>query len=438
VPGPPIWTTDCPNRYDLHRPGGCAPTSAEIAVASDRGSGRATAGTESESTLPGICIEDVSKSYGSDGRAAVDHVSLTIEDGEFMVLVGPSGCGKTTLLKMIAGLEDVTSGTISIGDRDVTGTSPGDRNIAMVFQNYALYPHLTVRKNLGYGLRVRGEPRALIEKRVADVAQLLGLEESLDRRPGQLSGGQRQRVAMGRAIVREPAAFLMDEPLSNLDAKLRVTMRAQLSQLHERLRTTTVYVTHDQVEAMTLGERVAIIKDGRVQQVDTPQALYADPVNLFVAAFIGSPSMNLATANIVEDGISFAGYQMSIPARLLPRSAGERVIVGVRPHDLKDAAETSPATPVIDVVVSVVEELGSVTHAFFAVGARAIDPAALGSEENDGDEEFLFKEGDHAIFTASLNPVSGARPGKPLRLAVPPESLFFFDPITGDRLRPVG
>src|SRR5947208_1093105 len=244
-----------------------------------------------------IVLDNVSKVF-SGGVVAVDGVSLTIASGEFLVLVGPSGCGKSTLLRMIAGLEEVTAGTVYIGGRDVTELAPRHRDIAMVFQNYALYPHMDVRRNLGYGLRVRKTSPAEIDRRVEDVAGLLGLEKLLDRKPAALSGGQRQRVAMGRAIVREPAAFLMDEPLSNLDAKLRVSMRAELAKLHERLGVTTVYVTHDQVEAMTLGQRVAVLRDGVLQQVDAPQRLFHKPANLFVAAFIGSPAMNLVDAEL--------------------------------------------------------------------------------------------------------------------------------------------
>src|SRR5881394_2120016 len=251
-----------------------------------------------------IVLDNVSKVF-SGGVVAVDGVSLTIGSGEFLVLVGPSGCGKSTLLRMIAGLEEVTAGTISIGAREVTDLPPRARDIAMVFQSYALYPHMTVRQNLGYGLKVRKTPKADAGRRVEQVAEMLHLEELLDRRPAALSGGQRQRVAMGRAIVREPKAFLMDEPLSNLDAKLRVSMRAQLAALHSRLGTTTVYVTHDQVEAMTLGHRVAVMREGKILQVDTPQALYATPVNLFVAAFIGSPAMNLVEAEISDGAIRF-------------------------------------------------------------------------------------------------------------------------------------
>src|SRR5438477_7723611 len=259
-----------------------------------------------------INLDNVSKVF-SGGVVAVDGVSLTIASGEFLVLVGPSGCGKSTLLRMIAGLEEATGGTISIGDRNVTELPPRSRDVAMVFQSYALYPHMTVRQNLGYGLKVRKTPKREIAERVARAAELLGLDQLLDRKPAALSGGQRQRVAMGRAIVREPQAFLMDEPLSNLDAKLRVSMRAQLAALHGRLSTTTIYVTPDQIEAMTLGQRVAVMRDGRVQQVDTPQALYAKPANLFVAAFIGSPAMNLVEAEVADGELRFGGHTIPLP-----------------------------------------------------------------------------------------------------------------------------
>src|SRR6476646_2329342 len=260
-----------------------------------------------------ITLEHVTKEFAA-GVVAVDDVTLTIADGEFMVLVGPSGCGKSTLLRMIAGLEEVTDGAISIGGVDVTDYEPPDRDIAMVFQNYALYPHMNVRENLGFGLSVRRTPRREIVDRVQEVAALLGLQDLLDRKPAHLSGGQRQRVAMGRAIIREPKAFLMDEPLSNLDAKLRVGMRASLAELHARLATTTIYVTHDQIEAMTLGQRVAVMRDGRIQQVDTPQELYARPANLFVAAFIGSPAMNLVEADLARGQVLFGGYTIPLPS----------------------------------------------------------------------------------------------------------------------------
>ena len=258
--------------------------------------------------MASIEIDGVTKVY-ENGFLAVDDISLAVRDGEFMVLVGPSGCGKSTLLRMIAGLEEVTAGAISIGGTDVTELAPRHRDIAMVFQSYALYPHMTVRQNLGYGLKVRKAPKEDARRRVEEVAALLGLTEMLDRKPVQLSGGQRQRVAMGRAIVREPQAFLMDEPLSNLDAKLRVGMRASLAQLHARLGVTTVYVTHDQTEAMTLGKRVAVLRDGKVEQVAEPQVLYAEPRNLFVASFIGSPAMNLVEASIEDDAVVFGGFR---------------------------------------------------------------------------------------------------------------------------------
>ncbi|MDQ3950673.1 MAG: ATP-binding cassette domain-containing protein, partial [Gemmatimonadota bacterium] len=275
-----------------------------------------------------IVLDSVRKEFGG-GVVAVDDVSLTIADGEFMVLVGPSGCGKTTLLRAIGGLEDVTAGRILIDDRDVTNVAPAARDLAMVFQNYALYPHMSVRQNLGYPLRVRRRPRREISARVQQVAQLLHLDELLDRRPGALSGGQQQRVAMGRAIIREPAAFLMDEPLSNLDAKLRVGMRMSLQQLHSRLGTTTIYVTHDQVEAMTLGQRVAVMRDGRVQQADVPQRLYEEPANLFVAAFIGSPSMNLAEVTLVDGSVELGDVRIPLhPDRRPALRDGERVVLG--------------------------------------------------------------------------------------------------------------
>ena len=270
--------------------------------------------------MAGIRLEHVTKSFAG-GVIAVDDVSLEIADGEFLVLVGPSGCGKSTLLRMIAGLEEVTDGSIAIGDADVTDLAPRRRDIAMVFQSYALYPHMTVRQNLAYGLKVRRTPKEQIAKRVGEVAKLLGLDDLLERRPGQLSGGQRQRVAMGRAIAREPKAFLMDEPLSNLDAKLRVGMRASLQQLHNRLGTTTIYVTHDQVEAMTLGQRVAVMRDGQILQADAPQKLYHEPRDLFVAAFIGSPAMNLVEATIEGDELQLGQFRVPLAPDRRPREA---------------------------------------------------------------------------------------------------------------------
>ena len=271
-----------------------------------------------------IVLDQVHKVYAG-GVSAVEGLNLDISDGEFMVLVGPSGCGKSTALRMIAGLEEITSGTIQIGDRVVNELPPKDRDIAMVFQNYALYPHMTVEQNLAFGLQLRKTPKPEIKERVHDAAKMLGLDDLLKRKPAALSGGQRQRVAMGRAIVREPQAFLMDEPLSNLDAKLRVSMRASLSQLHSRLGVTTVYVTHDQIEAMTLGHRVCVLRDGKLQQVDTPQNLFDSPVNLFVAGFIGSPAMNFAAAKLVRDdgpAVTFAGAQAARAPGSSGRAAG--------------------------------------------------------------------------------------------------------------------
>src|SRR5580698_7187284 len=262
-----------------------------------------------------IVLDHVDKVY-QGGVKALDDLNLEVKEGEFMVLVGPSGCGKSTALRSIAGLEEITGGTISIGERVVNDLPPKDRDIAMVFQNYALYPHMTVEENLAFGLRLRHTPKEEIKRRVRDAATMLGLDPYLKRKPAALSGGQRQRVAMGRAIVREPQAFLMDEPLSNLDAKLRVSMRGSLKQLHERLGVTTVYVTHDQVEAMTLGDRVCVLRDGQLQQVDTPQTLFESPVNLFVAGFIGSPAMNFATAELIRDdgpAVTFAGFKLAVP-----------------------------------------------------------------------------------------------------------------------------
>src|SRR5579884_1299548 len=377
-----------------------------------------------------IVLDNVSKVF-SGGVTAVDGVSLTIGSGEFLVLVGPSGCGKSTLLRMIAGLEDVTDGTISIGGRDVTELPPRSRDIAMVFQSYALYPHMTVRQNLGYGLKVRKTPKHEIAERVSRAARLLGLDQLLDRRPAALSGGQRQRVAMGRAIVREPKAFLMDEPLSNLDAKLRVSMRAQLSALHGRLGTTTVYVTHDQVEAMTLGERVAVMRDGRVLQVDRPQALYARPQTLFVAAFIGSPAMNLVEADLDDGAVSFAGLRIPTGARDVPFDAPRRVVVGIRPEAFDDAAFADPSLPQVDVEVAVVEELGAETHVIFPLDAAPVDVSEV--REAAGDEEALLPT-DRVSFTARVDARTTARPGAPLRLAVDPSRFHFFDPASGRRL----
>jgi multiple sugar transport system ATP-binding protein len=378
-----------------------------------------------------IALDKVTKTFAG-GVQAVDDVSLLITDGEFLVLVGPSGCGKTTMLRLIAGLEQTTKGRIEIGGRDVTDAAPRHRDVAMVFQNYALYPHMNVRENLGYGLKVRGTPKRQIKKRVNEVAKLLGLEDLLKRRPSALSGGQRQRVAMGRAIVREPAAFLMDEPLSNLDAKLRVSMRAELARLHERLGVTTVYVTHDQVEAMTLGQRVAVMRDGRIQQLDTPQALYAQPANLFVAAFIGSPAMNLVAATIDDHQVEFGGFRLPVPIPMGLSSS--RVVVGVRPEALQDAAYADRTLPTIDVEVGVVEELGPDSHVIFPIDAPRLELGEV-RDAVEGEDEALLADDRRALFTARVDPRTSARPGSRLTLAIDPSRFHFFEADTGERLQ---
>ena len=390
-----------------------------------------------------IVLDQVDKVYPG-GVKGVDGLSLDIADGEFMVLVGPSGCGKSTALRSIAGLEDISSGTISIGNRVVNDLPPKDRDIAMVFQNYALYPHMTVEQNLAFGLQQRKTPKDEIRRRVADVAKMLGLEEYLKRKPAALSGGQRQRVAMGRAIVREPQAFLMDEPLSNLDAKLRVSMRAALGQLHERLRTTTVYVTHDQVEAMTLGDRVCVLRDGRLQQADVPQVLFDQPVNLFVAGFIGSPAMNFVTADLIRDDgphAVFAGYKLPIPAATftakpgLDDYVGRQVILGIRPSDFEDAAFGDASWSRIPVTAGVTEGLGTEIHVIFTIDAPPVDHPHLGTAAGAGAEDdetgVAALAGGKSLWTARVSSRSAVRPGQPLELAVDTSRLHFFDPASG-------
>ena len=376
-----------------------------------------------------IELRNLTKVFSGD-VVAIDDVSLSIGDGEFIALVGPSGCGKSTLLRAIAGLEEVTSGEISIGGRDVTDLAPRHRDIAMVFQSYALYPHMSVRQNLGYGLKVRRMSKAETRERVDRVAELLGLEELLERKPAQLSGGQRQRVAMGRAIVREPQAFLMDEPLSNLDAKLRVGMRASLSQLHQRLGVTTVYVTHDQVEAMTLGQRVAVMKDGHILQVDTPQALYEHPRDLFVAGFIGSPAMNLVEATVDGAEVAFGQFRLPLDAGRLPSpsGSGSRVILGIRPEAFEDAAFASSALPTLSAEVVVLEELGSDAHVFFRVEATRVAVETVEGEADDG-ADLVVERG--SLLNARLDPRTAARVGSPVQLAVDPARFHFFDPAVG-------
>jgi multiple sugar transport system ATP-binding protein len=383
-----------------------------------------------------IVLDRVSKVFGSD-VIAVNNVSLDIGDGEFMVLVGPSGCGKSTILRILAGLEEVTAGEVIIGDTQVTDLPPKERDVAMVFQNYALYPHMTVEQNLGFGLRLRKTPKAELKQRVDDVATILGLDPLMQRKPGELSGGQRQRVAMGRAMVREPQAFLMDEPLSNLDAKLRVQMRAQLSLLHERLGTTTIYVTHDQVEAMTLGQRVAVLKDGILQQVDTPQNLYMHPANLFVGAFIGSPPMNLVEAQVSAGRVSFAGYDIALPpGHDLPAYQGKTVILGIRPSDMEDVAVwRNDELPTIEVIAEVTEELGSEVNVIFTVDAPPVlteDTIKAASDEGGADNMSLMAdEKPLARFCARVDARSTAAPGQPVTLSIDAARFHFFDPATG-------
>jgi multiple sugar transport system ATP-binding protein len=382
----------------------------------------------------GIRLEDATKVY-PNGVKALDAVTLDIHDGEFMVLVGPSGCGKSTLLRMIAGLEEVTQGRVVIGDRDVTALRPRDRDIAMVFQNYALYPQMTVEDNLGFGLKLRRVPRMQRSSRVRAVAATLGLGALLERRPALLSGGQRQRVAMGRAMVREPTAFLMDEPLSNLDAKLRVSMRAELARLHDRLGVTTVYVTHDQVEAMTLGQRVAVLRDGVLQQCDTPQRLFHDPTNLFVAAFIGSPSMNVVEARVSEGRVAFAGLSLPLPTGA-PLDGPRDVILGIRPTDLRHTADAPADQPRISVWPDLVEELGGVTNVLFPIDAPRVqtDATRAAIEADSDDDATLLADDRRARFCASIDGRRDVVPGEALELAVDHRHLHFFDPATGDAI----
>jgi multiple sugar transport system ATP-binding protein len=379
-----------------------------------------------------IELRNVTKIFSGD-VVAIDDVSLRIGDGEFIALVGPSGCGKSTLLRAVAGLEEVTSGEVRIGGRDVTDLAPRHRDIAMVFQSYALYPHMSVRQNLGYGLKVRRMPKAEVRRRVDEIADLLGLTELLARKPAQLSGGQRQRVAMGRAIARNPQAFLMDEPLSNLDAKLRVAMRASLAQLHRQLGVTTIYVTHDQVEAMTLGQRVAVMKDGRILQVDVPQTLYERPRDLFVAGFIGSPAMNLVDAAVDGGDVVFGQFRIPLDWSRRPAvPASGRVVVGIRPEAFEDVAFAPSGLPTVEVDIVVLEELGSDAHVFFRVDATRIAAGATDEGENEVAE--LVGDVPGSLLNARVDPRTAARVGDSLRLAVDPARFHFFDPDSGRSL----
>ena len=375
--------------------------------------------------VAGIEFRGVTKRF-PDGTVAVDDLHLRIEDGEFMIFVGPSGCGKTTALRMVAGLEKPTSGEILVGDTVVNDLDPVDRDIAMVFQNYALYPHMTVRANIGFPLETQRMPKPERDQRIAEAAALLGLEPLLDRKPRALSGGQRQRVAMGRAIVRHPQSFLMDEPLSNLDAKLRVQMRAELVKLHQRLGVTTLYVTHDQVEAMTLGQRVAVMNHGVVQQVDSPEILYNRPDNTFVASFIGSPAMNFLRATSDGKSLSFAQHALPLPESVVARLCRRKgeMIVGLRPEHFVGAAADGEASA-LPVTVEITEQLGSETLVYFRV------EGVVSSESSAADPQ----AGLGGAFVARLDPRLNPGPGEKLRLAVDVSRAHFFDPADGSSLR---
>jgi len=359
--------------------------------------------------MASVVFEAASRIYPGTTAPAVDKLNLTVNDGEFLVLVGPSGCGKSTSLRMLAGLEEVDNGRILIGDRDVTNVAPKDRDIAMVFQSYALYPHMTVAENMGFALKIAGTPKEERERRVLEAAKLLDLEPYLERKPKALSGGQRQRVAMGRAIVREPQVFLMDEPLSNLDAKLRVATRTQIAALQRRLGITTVYVTHDQVEAMTMGDRVAVLKDGLLQQVDTPRNLYDNPANAFVAGFIGSPAMNLLNAPIVGGKAMLGNLGLAVPA-----SAGKEVTVGVRPEGF------TPSTEGFHVLVEVVEELGSDA---FVYGKPA-----------DNNVKFANATDEGAQIIVRWDPKNPPKPGQTITVTAIPSAVHLFNSVTGERI----
>ena len=361
--------------------------------------------------MAGVRFEHVYKRYAGNVTAITD-MNVEIKDKEFMVLVGPSGCGKSTALRMVAGLEEISDGMVKIGERVVNDVAPKDRDIAMVFQSYALYPHMTVYDNLSFGLKLRKTPKTEIDRRVREAARILGLENYLDRKPKALSGGQRQRVALGRAIVRKPQAFLMDEPLSNLDAKLRVQTRVEILKLHNSLQTTFIYVTHDQVEAMTMGDRIVVMKDGLVQQVDTPQTLYHKPVNVFVAGFIGSPAMNFLSAKVAGDGhasLKGDGFDIPMEERVLSGAGaqrGQEVTVGLRPEDLKDARFPGrEGMPRVPAKVEVVESMGSEIFAYINVGGKTL--------------------------TARMDPRSeDLQPGQAVQLAVDTDHLHLFDPKT--------
>ncbi len=388
-----------------------------------------------------IKITDVGKIYPNGTRALGD-VNIEINDGEFVVLVGPSGCGKTTLLRMVAGLEDITEGEIFIGEKVVNEVAPKDRDIAMVFQNYALYPHMSVYDNIAFSLKLRKLSKEEIDKKVKDAARTLEISELLERKPKALSGGQRQRVAMGRAIVRSPQAFLMDEPLSNLDAKLRVQMRAELGQLHTQLETTTLYVTHDQVEAMTMGDRVAVIRKGELQQIDTPREIYLYPKNIFVAGFIGSPSMNFVYADVKVSGnaveLSFENETIKCSGdavNKLKNVDGKQIVLGIRPEAFEDSvyAKDSEYTESISIKVTLLEQLGSDSYIHFYKDIKPVQTEAI--EEILADEgEDISVLGDETKFIARINPNSTVKEGEEINLSIDPSKLHFFDPESGNAL----
>jgi multiple sugar transport system ATP-binding protein len=389
-----------------------------------------------------IAYEHVAKVY-PDGTQAVHDLQLEIQDGELMVLVGPSGCGKTTALRMLAGLEEITEGEIKIGDRVVNDLTPRDRDIAMVFQSYALYPHMTVYDNLAFGLKLHKVPKSEIKERVQRAANILQIEDFLKRKPRALSGGQRQRVAMGRAIVREPQAFLMDEPLSNLDAKLRVQMRAEIHQLQRRLGVTTIYVTHDQVEAMTMGDRVAVMNAGHLQQVDTPQVLYDQPVNEFVAGFIGSPSINLVESELAKSNgqlqVSLGEHKLTVDEQVarnrsgLSDYVGKEIILGIRPEDFEDAS-IEPDTPPdrrIKVTADLTEPLGSEVLVHFSTEATAVVSSAAAADVGEDADVRLGEDEDVSTrLVARVSPKSRIALGQDVELAVDTTRLYFFDPET--------
>jgi multiple sugar transport system ATP-binding protein len=381
-----------------------------------------------------IAFNDVTKRY-KDGTEAVKAMNLEIPDGEFMILVGPSGCGKSTALRMIAGLEDITEGELSIGDEVVNELPPKDRDIAMVFQSYALYPHMTVRENMGFALKLAKMPKREIKQRVEEAAKVLDLTEHLDRKPANLSGGQRQRVAMGRAIVRQPAAFLMDEPLSNLDAKLRVQMRAEVARLQQRLGTTTVYVTHDQTEAMTLGDRVAVMRAGVVQQIGPPQELYEQPVNLFVAGFIGSPAMNFMPAHVDGNTIELPMLKAPVPDQLRGRLGGHRdLFAGIRPEHFEDAAlmgNNGDEGAVFKTKIEVLEWMGSEFYAHFSIERQGIESDELAELAREAGTADVPSAGEQDRIIARLDSASKIREGNEAELWVDISKLHFFDPETG-------